>query len=57
MQKWSQQICNPKGDNITLAQSMGLVALDEDTMGKNMALGVELASKCGILMKNWKGNG
>ena len=51
MQLRSRQIWNPFGDCVTLTNYMGLVAMDEDTTNQNGSLGLDIAAKCGLLVK------
>ena len=55
MQKQSRRIWNPHGDDVTLTNYMGLVTMDEDTTRENGALGLDVAAKCGLLVKNGSG--
>ena len=52
MQNQPRQIWNPHGDAVTLKKYMGLVAMGEDTTRENGALGLDVAAKCGLLVKN-----
>ena len=55
MQLRSREIWNPFGHCVTLTNYMGLVAIDEDTTNQNGALGLDIAAKCGLLVKNRDG--
>ena len=55
IQKGCRQILNPAGDKVTLTNYMVLVAMDEDTTREKLALGLDFASKCGLLKKTSAG--
>ena len=51
----SQRIWNPQGDRPTQQMFMGLVAMDKDTTRQNLALAMDLAVKCGLVVKDKQG--